>query len=215
MNTYTGESQGSPEPVGNSDMLQVEDGQLQPAANSYVSYEDCEAYCIARNLWPATKSAEDDDGNLIPDINAVAQKEAAIIRAFDWLNGLDWLGDPIDWQQESAWPRYDVPVPGKDDEFIPEDMIPKAVIQAQMEMAALIYGGEDVFAPKERGGKVISESHSQGNIDVIGGDSDSYTYSEAAPIETSYPSVTRLIKAFLASVPGENMGSGMIEAGRG
>lgn len=201
-------------------MLKVEDGMLIDNANTYADLACADEYCVPRGLWPATGIEVDTEaGTETPDASIVEAKEAALIRAFDYLNTLQWLGSQLDWEQAGAWPRKNVPIPGNNNEFVAEDCVPRLVVQAQLELAALIYGGEDLFKPLERGGRVTSESHSfkEGNIDVIGGDSnsDSYTYSESAPVETFYPSVFGLIAPLLAVVPGDASFSAVLEAGRG
>ena len=190
-------------------MLIVEDGTMPEGANTYVSLADVDAYLVPRGLWETTP---DDAGDSV-----IAKKEAAIIRAFDAMNTLNWAGDVPDWQRVTAWPRQNVPMPGvkpkPGDEpiFLPADMVPRAVVQAQMELAGLIYGGLNPLAPVERGGKVVSmsESSKEGDLDVIGGDSKSYsvTYAESAPVETYLPAVYGILGPYLREIPGK---SGMI-----
>lgn len=190
-------------------MLIVEDGTMPEGANTYVSLELADAYLVPRGLWKATP---DDAGDSV-----IAKKEAAIIRAFDALNTLNWVGDVPDWQRVTAWPRENVPMPGvmpkpgEDPTFLPADMVPRAVVQAQMELAGLIYGGLNPLAPVERGGKIVSmsESSKEGDVDVIGGDSKSYsvTYAESAPVETYFPAVYGILGPYLREIPGK---SGMI-----
>lgn len=190
-------------------MLIVEDGTMPEGANTYVSLEDVDAYLVPRGLWETTP---DDAGDSV-----IAKKEAAIIRAFDAMNTLNWAGDVPDWQRVTAWPRQNVPMPGvktkpgEEPTFLPADMVPRAVVQAQMELAGLIYGGLNPLAPVERGGKVvsISESSKEGDLDVIGGDSKSYsvTYAESAPVETYLPAVYGILGPYLREIPGK---SGMI-----
>lgn len=201
-------------------MLRVETGIGVEYPNSYADLACADAYLVPRGLWPATGVMVDTEaGTEEPDATMVTAKEAALIRAFDWLNSLDWLGNPLDWEQQAAWPRENVSVPGQTDKCIDTDVVPRAVVQAQLEIAGLVFNGADMFAPKERGGKVRSESHSrsEGNLDVIGGDSqsDSYTYAESAPTETFYPAVAALLAPFLAEIPGKSYGSRIVEAGRG
>lgn len=209
--------------------LIIEDGTCPEGVNSYASLEAADAYLVPRGLWPATPfdvtpGEGDAPGTAVPDAAVVAAKEAALIRAFDYLNGpLDWLGYKVDWQREPAWPRLCVPVPGTDPrmgQHIPSDVVPRAVVQAQMEIAALMYGGKDLLTPQERGGAVVSESHStkEGGVDVIGGDSEShsYTYADDAPAEDWLPSVFPLLEPFLNSVPGQAEGGfSMIKVVRG
>ena len=200
-------------------MLIIEDGSCPAGANSYVGLEDADAYLAPRGLWPvaAVEAMPDDEageGKEQADTVMLAAKEAALMRAFDYLNGpLDWKGFKVSWEREPAWPRLNVPVPNTDPaerEYIPENVVPGAVKRAQMELAALLYGGKDMLAPVEHGGAVASESHSktEGGVDVIGGDSESHscTYADNAPAEDWLPSVYPLLKPFLDSVPGEARG---------
>nr|DAE78997.1 MAG TPA: Putative Head Tail Connector Protein [Caudoviricetes sp.] len=209
--------------------LIIEDGTCPEGTNSYVSLAAADAYLVPRGLWPTTPvvmtpGEEGGPSTATPDAEMVAAKEAALIRAFDYLNGpLDWVGYKVDWQREPAWPRLSVPVPGTDPcmgQYIPSDVVPRAVVQAQMEIAALMYGGKDLFTPQERGGAVVSESHStkEGGVDVIGGDSEShsYTYADDAPAEDWLPSVFPLLEPFLNSVPGQVEGGfSMVKVVRG
>ena len=184
-------------------MLIVEDGTMPEGANTYVSLTDVDAYLVPRGLWETTP---DDAGDSV-----IAKKEAAIIRAFDAMNTLNWAGDVPDWQRVTAWPRQNVPMPGvkpkpgEEPTFLPADMVPRAVVQAQMELAGLIYGGLNPLAPVERGGKVVSmsESSKEGDLDVIGG----VTYAESAPVETYLPAVYGILGPYLREIPGK---SGMI-----
>ena len=190
-------------------MLIIEDGTMPEGANTYVSLELADAYLVPRGLWETTP---DDAGDSV-----IAKKEAAIIRAFDALNTLNWGGDVPDWQRVTAWPRENVPMPGvepkpgEEPTFLPADTIPRAVVQAQMELAGLIYSGLNPLAPVERGGKIVSmsESSKEGDVDVIGGDSKSYsvTYAESAPVETYFPAVYGILGPYLREIPGK---SGMI-----
>ena len=100
------------------------------------------------------------------------------------------------------------PNPGEKPSFLPADIVPRAVVQAQMELAGLIYGGLNPLAPVERGGKVVSmsESTKEGDLDVIGGDSKRYsvTYAESAPVETYLPAVYGILGPYLREIPGKS-----------
>lgn len=140
------------------------------------------------------------------DEAAIAMKEAALMRAFDWLNSLKWKGRKHCWENIPAWPRINVPVPGScPEEYIDPYCIPRAVIQSQCELAALIYNGNDLFAPVEHGGKVKSVSDSTTEtVDVLTeSKSHSVTYADDAPLETWLPAVYPLLRDFLDEVPGE------------
>ncbi len=202
-------------------MLIVEDGTLVQGANSYVSLADADVYCVSRGLWGASPIVSEVGVEpVVYDPAIETKKEQALVRAFDYLNGLQWKGFVAETGRTTAWPRNEVPVCDSNGKtiFLARNVIPLAIISAQIEMAVIIYGGTDPLAPIARGGKVVSESHSktEGSLDVIGGDSvsDSYTYASGAPTETFYPSVMGLIMPFLLYVNG--LGGGVqIEAGRG
>ena len=190
--------------------LIVEDGSLPVGSNTYVSMTDAETYASDRGLWT---SATTDDA-----------KTVALLRAADYLNTLQWKGVAVTWDRTMAWPRESVPQPGGATDnygnpiLLANNVVPKAVPQAQTELAALIVAGTNPLAPAERGGRVVAETHTAkaGDIDVIGGDSqsDSYTYSEGAPVETYFPAVVGLLRPYLAVVPGSS-GARCVEAGRG
>ena len=77
--------------------LIVEDGTLPAGANSFASVADADAYHAARLTAAWT------------DELAEAQKEAALIRASDWLNRkVMWNGRKASRSQRMAWPRAGV-----------------------------------------------------------------------------------------------------------
>ncbi len=197
--------------------LIIEDGTLPENANSYVSLEAADLYLAARNIWEAAP----EDGSEDP---LAGKKEFAIIRAFDALNLLSWVGESLDWQRIPAWPRLNVPMypqpaDAKETAYIGTDVIPNCVKTAQMELAGLIYGGLDPLAPVEHGGLILSKSESstEGSVDVIGGDSSSssVTYSDRAPVETYLPAVYGLLKPYLTAIPGKVSGFAIGKALRG
>ena len=194
----------------------VEDGTGIMGANAYADLAAADAYLVARGIWAATptvttEATDDNPPTSGPDASVVAAKEAAIIRAADALAILKWKGEARFPLSLMAWPRVGVEVNGVE---VPIDAVPPAVIRANIELAGLLYNGTvDPLAPVERGGKVISKSEStkEGDVDVIGGDSKSYsvTYSEAAPVETYLPAVYGILRPYLLEVPGETDGIGM------
>lgn len=197
-------------------LIVVEDGTGIAGANAYADLTAADAYLVARGIWAATitvttDATDDTPPTSGPDAAVVAAKEAAIIRAADALAVLKWRGHSRFPLSMMAWPRYGVEVLGHE---VPLDVIPPAVVRANIELAGLIYNGTaNPLAPVERGGKVISKSEStkEGDVDVIGGDSKSYsvTYSETAPVETYLPAVYGILRPFLLEVPGETGGGGM------
>lgn len=189
----------------------VEDGTGIRDANAYADLSVADAYLVARGLWTATptvttEATDDKPPTSGPDASVVAAKEAAIIRAADALAILRWKGEARFPLSLMAWPRVGVEVNGVE---VPIDAVPPAVVRANIELAGLLYNGTaDPLAPVERGGKIISksESYAEGNVDVIGGDSKSYsvTYSEAAPVETYLPAVYGILRPYLRAIPGQS-----------
>ena len=158
------------------------------------------------NEGDTDKDGDAPESSPIPDAETVAAKEGALIRAFDFLNTLQWKGKKPCWERLPAWPRENVPIPGVyPEEYIDPDLVPQAVKQAQCELAGLIYNGHSLFAPTERGGKVKSVSDSTTeSVDVLSqSQSHSVTYADNAPLETWLPSVYPLIEPFLEVVPGQ------------
>lgn len=193
-------------------MLIIEDGTMPDGANSYASVAETDAYWSLRSVgksssWPSSPeqpapTPEEPEPQPEPDPN-IAQKEAALIRASDYLNTLQWHGEKIFWDWPMAWPREgaglpdmkisdpvgpDIPADGEVKRYI----IPTAVKRACMELAAVFIGGENPLAPVERGGRVASET--------VGPISTSY-FDDAAD-ETLYPAVAGLIGPFLRIIPG-------------
>lgn len=200
--------------------LMVEDGLGRDCANSYASLECADDYCVPHGLWPAAAIEADGNGVERACVELTARKEACLMRAFDWLNTLKWKGEKLDWEQPGAWPRKNVPQPGCETRVIGDDVIPRQLVMAQYELAGLIYGGINPLEPLERGGKIISESHSRkdGSVDVLAGESisDSYSYAESAPAETYFPAVAGYLRPFLMEIPGEKGAKcAMLEADSG
>lgn len=195
-------------------MLKVEDGSIIEDANSYIALEDADKYCLVRGLWAETPGLENADGEMIFDAEMTRKKETALIRAFDWLNSLNWKGKPEFAFQLQAWPRTDILIYN---DFLPNGCIPQAIKFGQCEMAALIFAGFNPFEPLERGGTYLSksESKSQG-VDVLSNsESRNLNYGDNAPVETLYPSVISWLRPYLAIVPGEIAKNSVHEAGRG
>lgn len=197
-------------------LLIVEDGTMPEGANSYVGLDEAEAYLSARGLWDVTPSVDDGAGGQIPDAATVDKKTTVLIRAADALNILKWRGELPDWQRLLAWPRIRVLLPGSCTQFLPEGTIPPVVPRAQMELAALLYAGtSDPLAPVKYNGRItaVSESEKEGDLDVIGGDSKSYslTFAGGVSAEAYLPSVYGLLAPWLAEIPGK---SGGLSVGR-
>ncbi|MFR4120583.1 MAG: DnaT-like ssDNA-binding protein [Bilophila wadsworthia] len=144
--------------------LIVEDGTLPAGANSFASVADADAYHAARLTAAWT------------DELAEIQKEAALIRASDWLNRkVMWNGRKASRSQRMAWPRSGVVT--QDGEIAPDE-IPAEVVEACCELAGF-FVEQDYLAPLDRGGDIASLS-----VDVI-----SIAYNGTAPAETVFPPV--------------------------
>lgn len=177
--------------------LIIEDGTCPEGANCYASLEQADAYCVQRGLWPESKN----------DQAIITSKQAALIRAADWLNGMDWKGISVDMMRVMAWPRGGVQL--SSNFTVQDNVIPPAVVIANVEAAALFYGGEDPFAPMEHGGAVAAYSESVGPL------SESKTYKATAPAETAYRAVTARLRMYLNRIEGDASGPRIITVGRG
>ena len=152
-------------------LLIVENGTLVPGANSYATVEMADAYHQARGSeeWPISSpepdpAPEPDDGADESDTDAdtpgdvdtsLAQKEAALIRATDYLNGLAWKGRRAAVGRVMAWPRIEVI--DADGYEIASDSVPENVVFACCHLAGLIFAGTDAQPVLDRGGRVQSE----------------------------------------------------------
>lgn len=113
--------------------LTIEDGTGVAGADSYASVADCSAYAVS--YYGASLT-----GN-------TADKEAAIRRAFAYLNGLRWKGSRTNGRsQGGAWPRTDMI--DCDGNAITSDEIPAEVIEAQHELARAEFQAPGVLSPQ-------------------------------------------------------------------
>lgn len=125
--------------------LIIEDGSIIDGANCFVSVADCDTWQAIRGstTWPL--------GN-----TSLAEKESAIIKATDYLNGFGWKGTRHPGGQLITWPR--IGAIDADGFAIGEYIIPKAVIAANCYLAGVIFDGKNVQPILERGGRISSES---------------------------------------------------------
>lgn len=134
---------------------------------------------------------EAEPGEVEPgqDDSHLAAKEAALIRAADWLNTLAWRGARVEWDQPLCWPRKGMVFEGVK---VPEDAVPEQVKAAQMEAAALLLSGKDLFAAQERSGRIQQET--VGPITV--------RYFDDASAGAFFPALAGLLAPFLTQIPG-------------
>lgn len=129
--------------------LILEDGSMPEGANAYATVTMCDTWQSIRNSekWPPAPE-DGEDPNL-------AAKESALIRAADYLNGLNWRGKRADGGRLMAWPRVDtVTVDGYS---VAENTVPEAVKAANCYLAGLAFGKKDLQPVLERGGRVQTE----------------------------------------------------------
>lgn len=134
--------------------LIIEDGSMPQGANSYASTATIDKWQAARNNTDWT--IPDDPDN---DPNQ-EEKDAAAIKATDFINGLRPKGkprlDPVTgvsrvmiFPQDGLVDPYGRPVPN--------DVVPPQVVVAQCYLSGLSYSGTDLQPILERGGRVQSE----------------------------------------------------------
>ena len=129
--------------------LIVEDGSLVPGADSFVSLAEADSYLAKRGRgnWPPAPAQGTD-----PE---TTRKQAALIRAADYLNGLNWKGRKLS-GRVLAWPRAEVV--DEDGRAVPETEVPEAVRAAACRLAELILSGTELQPLLPRGGAIKSES---------------------------------------------------------
>lgn len=148
--------------------LVVEDGSIVSGAVTFISATDADAYFTARSntAWAAASTSA---------------KEAALVKATDYLCGLSWDGTTVDSAQPLCWPRsgmYD-----RDGWAISSTVVPEAVKRACCELA-LEALSKDLNPALDRGGRVSS-------VSVPG--AVSVTYQEGAPAGKTRPTVDALL----------------------
>jgi hypothetical protein len=121
--------------------LIVEDGSIVADANSFVTEAQIVAYAAARGVTLAF--------NTDPEKDAVA---ILGIKAADYLKIMPWKGEVVDPTQTMPWPRKNIVTP-----TWPEDAIPLAVVEAQLQLTLLANAGT-VLIPTSSGiGYLIKE----------------------------------------------------------
>lgn len=143
--------------------LTVENGTLVANANSYVSAANYTAWADAR-------------GFTYPGLPELEQK---ILRAMDYIESLDFVGQKHEETQALQWPRDYVFIDGYS---VESDEIPKEVKAAVYEAIKADIDGDSRLLPSDR--ETLSESI--GNISV--------TYKQSAGMKRSIPGVTKALR---------------------
>ena len=153
--------------------LIIEDGTQPTGANAYVSTADADAYHLARSnaAWAAATTGV---------------KEAAILRATDWLNSKEWAtGTPLHDDSPMAWPRAGAVSPSG--VAYPSTAVPQAVVMACAEVAGVIVAGSDPLSVQDRAIKALT-------VGPI-----STEYDPASPQAPRIPAAMALLKGWIVT----------------
>ena len=172
--------------------LIVETGAGVAGANTFADAAYANAYFAAsgESAWTGEATA----------------KEAALVRAGRYLNGLHWQGDKVDEvRQAMCWPRYNMPLQNSSGmacagysyaygaggyyAYWPSNEIPEPVKQAQCEAALRYLAGTEMLPDLKRGGQIVMK-----RVDVI-----TTQYASSAPAGTRFLAVEALLRPFLKS----------------
>jgi hypothetical protein len=146
--------------------LIVEDGTVVAGANSFVNEEAIVNYARSRGVTLLSSNDEQlppgddeqlppgDDEQLPPDNDEQLDAVAVLgIKAMDYMRTLPWRGQGISPTQTTPWPRKDLGVTPS----IPEDAIPLAVIEAQLQLTLLVHGGTELIPVHSGTGYLLRE----------------------------------------------------------
>lgn len=158
--------------------LIVEDGTRKPDAQSYADVATVDAYCTARGYsdWTGTDAA----------------KEAAILRAMTYIEGLCWRGLKASKDQALQWPRGWIE--DRDGYAVSAYVVPAQVVQAMCEVALRELQTAGSTLPDTGRDEILS------SIDVAG--AIKMSWSNAAPTRPDYPVVKMILKGLIQSSGG-------------
>lgn len=132
-------------------------------ANSYASEDDLASFAALRGI--------DLPEKLSP----------LLIKAMDYLDGLDWIGFKANPRQPLAWPRVNVVIDGQD---LPTDELPRQVITAQCMLAVEAIDGDLLSSVREA---AVKTERVEGAITMI------YAVAEGEVFTPSYPAVMAIL----------------------
>lgn len=122
--------------------LTVEDGTIVADSNSFVDEAAIIAFALNRGVvLPATSDAE---------LDAVA---VLGIKASDYLKAMAWRGEVVDANQSMPWPRKNLNVTPS----FAENAVPRAVIEAQLQLALIVNSGTSLLPTSSGAGILIKE----------------------------------------------------------
>lgn len=122
--------------------LIIEDGTGVSGANSYISVAEARAFADLRNL-------------LLP--SGDAQLEILIVKAFDYLEALDYKGEEANPPQDASFPRKNLYIQGV---LFPDSQIPFKLKQAQSQ---LVYEAQSIDLQPTGNGKEVTKE----KVDVV------------------------------------------------
>ncbi len=151
--------------------LIVEDGTRPAGANTYATVGEADAYLALRGIdaWADATTEE---------------KEAALIKAADYLNGLSWHGRKVA-SRVMAWPRADMV--DADGYGISSGEIPEAVVDACCYMAGEFIGGADPLAAQDR----ALSSMKVGSVEMA--------WEQGASQAPQYPALRSILRGFIGA----------------
>ena len=104
-----------------------------------------------------------------------------LIKAMDYLEGLDWVGSKADPRQPLAWPRANIILDGHD---FPPDEVPRQVITAQCMLAVEAIDGDLLSSVREA---AVKTERVEGAVTMT------YAVSDGEVFTPSYPAVMALL----------------------
>lgn len=131
--------------------------------NSYASEADLVAFAVAR------------------DVELPEKKVSLLIKAMDYLEGLDWVGQKTDPRQPLSWPRVGVVMDGYD---FPTDEVPRQVITAQCMLAVEAIEGDLLTSVREA---AVKTERVEGAVTMT------YAVAEGEVFTPSYPAVVAIL----------------------
>lgn len=134
-----------------------------PDANSYATEDELAAFGALRGI--------ELPDNLIP----------LLIKAMDYLEGLDWVGQKTDPRQPLSWPRVGVVMDGYD---FPTDEVPRQVITAQCMLAVEAIEGDLLTSVREA---AVKTERVEGAVTMT------YAVAEGEVFTPSYPAVVAIL----------------------
>lgn len=161
--------------------LIVEDGSRVAGANTYADVATVDAYHAERGN--ADWTGED------------ATKEAAILRAMTYIEGLSWRGVKATQAQLLEWPRgY---MEDRNGYAINSDVVPTVVVHALCEAALRELVAAGATMPDASRDDVLNSMEIAGAIKMA--------WSQSAPTRTDFPIIKTLLKGLIAPSGGARL----------